>query len=118
MQNLKNDTDFLTYELISAASFSPISIKSPVSWCGHIPFAAWIINEINPGIFVELGTHTGNSYFSFCQSALKNSLNTKCYAVDTWIGDIHAGLYDDEVFTSEPIGDLELKVSDYRFVRK
>jgi hypothetical protein len=84
--------------LISAASFSPNSLQFPNAWVGHLPFAAWVIQEVSPKIFVELGTHTGNSYFSFCQAVVEAGLSTKCYAVDTWQGDEHAGKYDDEVF--------------------
>ena len=51
-----------------------------------------------PKIFVELGTHSGNSYFSFCQSVVEAGISTKCYAVDTWQGDEHAGQYSEEIF--------------------
>jgi hypothetical protein len=84
--------------LITAASFTPNSLQSPNAWVGHLPFAAWLINEIKPNIFVELGTHSGNSYFSFCQAAVESNLFTKCYAVDTWKGDEHSGNYNDEIF--------------------
>jgi GT2 family glycosyltransferase len=84
--------------LITAASFSPEALQSPNAWVGHLPFAAWIIQEISPKIFVELGTHSGNSYFAFCQSVVEGGLSTKCYAVDTWQGDDHAGEYTDEIF--------------------
>lgn len=63
-----------------------------------MPFAAWVIKETSPKIFVELGTHSGNSYFSFCQSVVEAGISTKCYAVDTWRGDVHAEYYDDDVF--------------------
>jgi len=86
--------------LFSAASFAPNSLQFPNAWVGHLPFASWIIKEISPKIFVELGTHSGNSYFAFCQSVLENDLPTKCYAVDTWQGDKHAELYEDAVFTA------------------
>ena len=56
--------------LLFAASFNPISIQAPSAWVGRLPFAAWVINEVKPNIFVELGTHSGNSYFSFCHHAL------------------------------------------------
>ena len=85
--------------LITIASFIPGSLQSPNAWAGHLPFAAWIIQEVSPKIFVELGTHTGNSYFSFCQAVVEAELTTKCYAVDTWQGDEHAGQYNDEIFT-------------------
>lgn len=83
---------------ITAAYFKATSIESPNAWVGHLPFAAWIIQQVKPKIFVELGTHTGNSYFSFCQTVEMHDLPTSCYAVDTWAGDVHAGHYSDEVF--------------------
>jgi hypothetical protein len=84
--------------LFDAASFSPESIQPPGAWVGHLPLAAWVIRQVAPRILVELGTHTGNSYFSFCQSVVEAGLATKCYAVDTWQGDEHAGQYDENVF--------------------
>lgn len=72
--------------------------RGPNAWIGHVPFAIWIIEQLKPRIFVELGTHYGHSYFSFCQSVQANGLTTKCYAVDTWQGDEHAGRYGEDVF--------------------
>lgn len=86
--------------LIQAALFRPKSVQFPNGWVGHLPFAAWVIKELAPKIFVELGTHSGNSYFSFCQAVVEGSLLTKCYAVDTWEGDEHAGQYEDDVFNA------------------
>jgi hypothetical protein len=65
-----------------------------------MPFAYWVIDHLRPSVFVELGTHTGNSYFAFCQSILENNTGTKAFAVDSWAGDAHAGFYDEEVFDS------------------
>jgi hypothetical protein len=65
---------------------------------GHLPFAAWLIQEVKPKIFVELGTHSGNSYFTFCQSVAASGIDTKCFAVDTWVGDEHAGNYQEDIF--------------------
>lgn len=84
--------------LIEAASFSPLSFEPPNAWVGHLPFAAWLIKRIKPNVFVELGTHSGNSYFSFCQAVSEAGLDTKCYAVDTWQGEDHAGFYGEEIF--------------------
>lgn len=70
----------------------------PSAWTGHIPFAGWVIEALRPSTFVELGTHTGTSYLAFCQAVCENGLATRCYAVDTWQGDEHAGLYDDDIY--------------------
>lgn len=69
------------------------------AWFGHLPFAHWIIWATRPRIFVELGTHAGVSYTAFCQAVERLDLGTRCFAVDTWEGDQHAGHYDDSVFT-------------------
>lgn len=74
------------------------------SWHGHIPFAFWCMYALKPKIFVELGTHYGDSYFAFCQAVLNNmnyyspEVVTSCFAVDTWTGDNHCGFYGNEVY--------------------
>ncbi len=67
-------------------------------WHGHIPFAFWVIEAVKPRLFVELGTHKGDSYSAFCQSVSELGIPTICYAVDSWEGDEHSGLYGDEIF--------------------
>jgi glycosyltransferase involved in cell wall biosynthesis len=90
--------DMIPNSLIDVVSYTPKFLQFPNSWVGHLPFAAWLIQEVSPTIFVELGTHSGNSYFSFCQAVAEAGISTKCYAVDTWQGDEHAGQCDEEVF--------------------
>jgi len=84
--------------LLAAASFEPLSVQFPDSWVGHTPFAFWLIKEIQPKVFVELGVHSGNSYFAFCQAIKEGRFQTKSYAIDRWTGDEHSGVYDDKVF--------------------
>ena len=84
--------------LHKALNFKPRRVVPPFSWVGHIPFAAMLVAETKPELIVELGTHTGNSYFTFCQAVEENQLLTKCYAVDSWQGEAHAGFYDESVF--------------------
>ena len=84
--------------LLQAAQFTPKSMQFPNNWLGHSPFAAWLVETIAPQLFVELGTHSGNSYFSFCQAVAERGLATRCFAVDTWMGDPHAGGYPEEIY--------------------
>lgn len=72
---------------------------TPVSaWTGHIPVAGWLISALRPRLLVELGTHAGASFFAFCQATRASGHEGRCYAVDTWQGDQHAGHYDDGVY--------------------
>jgi hypothetical protein len=99
--NSKSELDwFRGTDLDSLINFRPLDLREPSAWLGHVPYAYWIIERIKPGVFVELGTHTGASYFAFCQSISENKTGTKAYAVDTWVGDEHAGFYDESVFRS------------------
>ena len=68
------------------------------AWLGHTPFAAWLIPALQPKVIVELGTHRGVSYMAFCQANAKTTTPAKCFAVDTWQGDEHAGRYDETIF--------------------
>ena len=81
----------------------PIAFETPdrltdvTSWHGHVPFAFWMIEVLRPRVLVELGTHKGDSYCAFAQAVDHLQLSTRCYAIDTWRGDQHAGFYGDEV---------------------
>lgn len=80
--------------------FSPLRYRAHGvgNWSGHIPFACDLVAVLRPSVFVELGTHLGESYFAFCQAIVESGTHTQAYAVDTWEGDIHTGAYGNEVF--------------------
>jgi hypothetical protein len=71
---------------------------APSSWWEHVPIAHWLVENLKPAIIVELGTHYGVSFFSFCEAAKAYSPNSFIYAVDTWEGDAQAGFYNSDVY--------------------
>jgi hypothetical protein len=78
--------------------FEPKYVTLTSAWIGHGAFAIWLVKNTKPNVVVELGSHYGYSYFAICQAVAENNLQTKCFAVDTWQGDEHAGFYDDSVY--------------------
>jgi glycosyltransferase involved in cell wall biosynthesis len=96
-------------EVGSEIDFDPNHLASS-AWLEHIPFAFWIMKVLRPGCFVELGTEHAVSYAAFCQAVQRFGLGSRCYAVDTWRGDDHAGHYDESVFS----GVVALNEGNYR----
>ena len=78
------------------------------AWSDHAPFGYDLVAELQPRLLVELGAHTGQSYFTFCQSVSENGTDTLCYAVDTWKGDQHAGFYPESVYREVKAHNQEL----------
>lgn len=76
----------------------PQRLTSMAFWQKHIPFAFALTEMLRPNVYVELGTHMGDSYCAFCQAVDTLGLETTCYAVDTWAGDEHTGQYDDSIY--------------------
>lgn len=72
--------------------------RSTGPWSGHRDFAYDLIRWRQPETVVELGTHYGVSFFSFCQAVIDAGADAELHAVDTWQGDEHAGFYDESVF--------------------
>lgn len=70
------------------------------AWTEHVPFSMWLIEKLNPKVVVELGTHYGMSYLSFCQIVKFLGYETKCVAIDHWLGDDQAGSFTEEVYNS------------------
>lgn len=68
------------------------------AWTNHLHFAYDLVAVLQPRVLVELGVDRGESYFAFCQSVTENKTGTRCFGVDTWRGDQHAGGYDETTF--------------------
>ena len=88
----------LRSDLVDLSAFWLPEHVVPSGWLEHAPFAFWLVGSLHPRTLVELGTHSGYSYFAFCQAVTRHHIGTQCFAVDTWKGDEHAGLYGEEVF--------------------
>jgi hypothetical protein len=57
-----------------------------------------MVATLRPALLVELGVDRGESYFAFCQAVSEHRTGTRCFGVDTWRGDQHAGGYDETTF--------------------
>jgi GT2 family glycosyltransferase/SAM-dependent methyltransferase len=93
-----HDGDTIDPILRPSALQAPQRLSEPRNWIEHIPFAFWLIDVHRPATVVELGTHTGNSYFAFAQAVHDRKLSCRCFAIDTWRGDSQTGFYGDDVF--------------------
>src|ERR1700742_3170002 len=85
-------------KFLSPASFWSVDRVDASAWVEHGPFAFWLVEALAPAVIVELVTYSGFSFLAFCQAVERLNLNSRCFAVDTWKGDVHSGLYGDDVF--------------------
>lgn len=96
-----SDTDLLDPLLAPALDGlfrRPHRLGKPSGWWGHVPFAFWVVEATRPSLLVELGTHHGVSYAALCDAVQHRRLPTRCFAVDSWRGDAHAGMFDESVY--------------------
>lgn len=64
----------------------------------HSPFFYWVIENLKPDTLVELGIFNGDSFYSWCKKVQLCNLPTQCFAVDNWKGDVHVGMYSEELY--------------------
>ncbi|HVL38970.1 MAG TPA: class I SAM-dependent methyltransferase [Fimbriimonadaceae bacterium] len=76
----------------------PLVASLSNSWHGHMPFARWLLLNWQPSVFVELGVWTGDSYLAFCDAVRRHNRSTRCFGIDTWEGDAHAGVLPAETY--------------------
>ena len=87
----------LTDGALGPLFWRPSRLGVESAWYGHVPFAHWLVAQHRPASIVELGAHNGVSYAAFCEAVLREQIDARCLAVDTWQGDQHAGFYGAEV---------------------
>jgi O-antigen biosynthesis protein len=86
---------------LSHSSFlTPNRLLPESAWLEHAPFAFWLVEVLRPKQLVELGCSSGFSYSVFCQAVQAFGLDTRCCAVDSWLGDEQSGFYGPDVFTT------------------
>lgn len=85
-------------------------------WAGHRAFGYDLVCWLRPRVIVELGSHLGASFFSFCQAVKDNRLDCTLHAVDHWKGDEQSGHYDESVYEafcqvrSKCFGELDVQL--------
>ncbi|MEN3377152.1 MAG: hypothetical protein V7604_2507 [Hyphomicrobiales bacterium] len=83
---------------VSGESFWVPDQFADSAWTEHAPFGFWLVDALRPRTIVELGVHHGFSYFVFCQAVRRLQLQARCFAIDSFEGDEHAGFYGDDVY--------------------
>ena len=78
--------------------YEEVSKDTGWPWAGHKRFAYDFVRNVYPNTIVELGTHKGTSLWSFCQAIKDGKLDAEIFAIDTWLGEEHAGFFGEEVF--------------------
>jgi predicted O-methyltransferase YrrM len=89
---------WITYSARFSIDDSTPWIHQISAWTGHRQFAYDLVRFLHPKTIVELGTHCGASFFSFCQAIKDAGMDSQCHAVDTWQGDPHTGGYAEDIY--------------------
>ena len=95
---LRELSSLSTNAFVSQASWWTPDLITASAWLEHAPFGFWIVDALRPRTLVELGVHGGFSYSVFCQAVQRLHLPARCFAIDSWVGDEHAGYYGDDVY--------------------
>jgi hypothetical protein len=80
----------------SVLRFDP-HYKALSSWVDHAPFGYDLVAAARPKMLVEIGTQTGLSYFTFCQSIKESGIDSLSYAIASFE---ESSQLDDSTFSS------------------
>ncbi len=83
---------------LQSLSITPKRLTKSNGWHTHSPFAFWLMKQLEPSIFVQLGVCNGDSYSTFCQAVQTFSQSTACYGIDTWQREDPASSCDESVY--------------------
>lgn len=67
-------------------SWNPESLP-PSRWNTHVPFFAWVFEQVAPRLAVELGSGSGISFRPLCQVADRFSQRGRFIGIDAWRSD-------------------------------
>ena len=82
---------------VVSASCTPIRGWAFSAWSELVPVMYALFTLLRPRRYVELGVH--NSMSSSPPATWpRSSASPECVAVDSWVGDVHAGFHDTSVF--------------------
>lgn len=74
--------------------------RMPSAWSGLGSISYEIVRHFKPQNVVELGSFGGFSTFAMGLALRDLRKDGRIYAVDTWVGDEHSGLYGEEIYQS------------------
>ena len=97
--SMEGEVDIALAHYFLSKMFTPRETIVISSWEGHVPFFYCLLHFVRPRRFVELGTYYGNSFFAACQMSKLMGDSIECIAVDSWQGDKHAGVLEENVFS-------------------
>jgi hypothetical protein len=81
----------MEFNEIETKLINEVGYKNGCNWKDHIKFAQWIVKRKNPKVIVDLGVDYAYSTFSFSLPKIG-----KVYGIDSFEGDIHAGLKNEK----------------------
>lgn len=90
----------MEYLLSDSILISPDKAVKQHDRVAHLPLMSWLVNATRPGVVVELGMYSGDSFFAFCQIIEQYRLPAKCFTINTWDGGEHSGYYGEHLYRS------------------